>query len=118
MRLLKRNLQTVYYSLYEEVEEIQDDEGYYTGEKSVSRSTPVAIEVSLSPAAGDTTTALFGNLEQYDKVMTTDDLTCPITKDTVLWVETSPDNSYDYIVRRVSKSLNYISYAIAKVDVS
>ena len=62
--------------------------------------------------------------ENYDKVIVTDDMDCPIDENSVLFVDREPETSldgdllYDYVVRRVSKSLNYISIAISKVRVS
>jgi hypothetical protein len=66
---------------------------------------------------------MFGNLESYDKVLVTDDMSCPIDENTVLFVDSKPGYNqgvptYDYTVRRVAKSLNSISYAISKVKVS
>ena len=48
---------------------------------------------------------------------------CPIAEDTVLFVDKNPEYKdgkplYDYIVKRVAKSLNSISIAISKVNVS
>ena len=53
----------------------------------------------------------------------TDDINCPIAEDTVLFVDKKPEYDgekpmYDYIVKRVAKSLNSISIAISKVNVS
>ena len=66
----------------------------------------------------------FGNFISYDKVIVTDDLTCPIDENTVLFIDKSPEYDddgnplYDYIVKRVARSLNSISYAVSKVTVS
>ena len=63
-------------------------------------------------------TEQFGNLENYDKVIVTSDMSCPIDEDTVLWIdETDTSQPYDYIVKRVSRSKNGISIAVAKVEV-
>jgi len=57
-------------------------------------------------------------------VIVTDDLTCPIDENSVLFVDKLPEYSedgtplYDYVVKRVAKSLNAIAYAIQKVNVS
>ena len=65
----------------------------------------------------------FGQFVSYDKVIVTDDMDCPIAEDTVLFVDKNPEYKdekplYDYIVKRVAKSLNSISIAISKVNVS
>ena len=66
----------------------------------------------------------FGNFVSYDKVIITDDLKCPIDENTVLFLDKKPEYRengtplYDYIVKRVAKSRNFISYAVQKVSVS
>lgn len=67
---------------------------------------------------------MFGNLDSYDKVISPLPNDFPITENDVLFIDKSPeyddDNNplYDYKVRRVARSLNYTSVAVAKVDVS
>lgn len=73
---------------------------------------------NISPATGMSNTEQFGNLDNYDKVIVTGDLECPIDENTVLWID-EPDTTkpYNYIVKRVSKSKNGVSIAVAKVQV-
>lgn len=79
---------------------------------------------NVSAATGSAQVEQFGNFISYDKVIVTDNLSCPIDENTVLFVDKEPEYDadgnplYDYIVRRVAKSLNSISYAISKVTVS
>lgn len=125
MKTLKRNHQTLYYSLYQGFTEVVDSDGYYTGEKIVSYSTPVKMRANISTVKGDSTIQLFGNLEDYDRVIVTCNMDCPIDENSILWIEKTPPEhdgvmipeDYDYIVQRVSKSLNLISIAIGKVNV-
>ena len=57
-------------------------------------------------------------------MIVTDDLLCPIDENTVLFIDKEPGYTedgtplYDYIVKRVARSLNSISYAVSKVSVS
>ena len=122
MKLLKRNLQPIWYCLYRGKSEAHDDEGYETGEKSVSYEKPVKLMCNVSPATGEAQIALFGSLESYDKVIVTDDMNCPIDENTVLFIDKAPNfqgtPAYDYKVRRVAKSHNSISIAVSKVKVS
>ena len=83
------------------------DDGYETGQMSVKYKDAVKMRQFVS----------------YDKVIVTDDMDCPIAEDTVLFVDKNPEYKdgkplYDYIVKRVAKSLNSISIAISKVNVS
>lgn len=123
MRCLERNKSTFYYCLYKSTEMQTDEYGNETSAPKVLYEDPVMMRANVSPATGFTTAAQFGYLENYDKVIVTDDMDCPITESTVLFVEKEPEYRadlplYDYVVRRVSKSLNSISIAIRKVSVS
>ena len=78
---------------------------------------------NISPASGAAQVEQFGQFVSYDKVIVTDDMSCPISEDTVLFVDKEPEYGgekplYDYVVKRVAKSLNSISIAISKVNVS
>lgn len=120
MRLLKRNLKTIYYSLYNGRVPVEGPDGFETGETEISYSDPVELKCNVSPVTGQAQAEMFGMLEDYDKVIVTDQMDCPIDENSVLYVDRAPDesNQYDYIVKRVAKSLNHISIAISKVKVS
>ena len=99
----------------------------------------VELSANISQATGQSNTEQFGNLENYDKVIVTDWIDCPINENSVLFIDKAPEwkNAeyneataitvtgatvkvpvYDYTVRRVAKSLNSISIAVSKVKVS
>lgn len=124
MKLMKRNLTSVNYCLYNERIPLMDDDGYETGEYGVGYTPPVEMQCSVSPATGYAQAQMFGNFESYDKVLITDDMSCPIDENTVLFIDKEPEFDkdgkpiFDYTVRRVAKSLNSISYAVSKVKVS
>lgn len=122
MKTLKRNQSTFWYCLYAGQETVYDDYGNETGSPHILYAPPVEMRANVSPATGLSDTEQFGNLENYDKVIVTDDLDCPIDEHTVLFVDKEPEFSYgnplyDYIVKRVAKSLNSISIAVRKVNV-
>ena len=124
---------------------IVDENGNETGEVVPHYAEAVAYYANVSPATGQAKTEQFGNLDSYDKVIVTNDMSCPIDEHTVLFLDKQPeyneivtheivegsalyaDNEvvehvykqpkYDYIVKRVAKSLNHISIAVRKVDV-
>lgn len=122
MRCLERNKQTVWYSLYSDESIQYDTNGYETSEPDIEYSDPVPIRVNVSPATGRVAVELFGNLKEYDRVLVTDDMDCPISETSVLYIDNEPaaDGSvpYDYIVRRVARSLNSISIAVSRVEVT
>ena len=123
MRLMKRNLTPVWYCLFDKDVPVFDG-GYETGEKESTYQSPAMLLCNVSPATGYAQVEMFGSLDSYDKVLMTDDMNCPIDENTVLFVDKSPEYDktgkplYDYIVRRVAKSLNVISIAVSKVKVS
>ena len=123
MRLQRRNLQSVWYCLFDKEVPVFED-GYETGEKDISYHDPVELQCNVSPASGYAQLNTFGNLDSYDKVLLIDNMSCPIDENTVLFVDKQPayDKTgkplYDYTVRRVAKSLNVIAVAVSKVKVS
>lgn len=124
MRCLNRNKLPFYYCVPTGVLDAVDENGRLTGEHPVQYATAVQMYANISPATGVSNTEQFGNLDNYDKVIVTDDMNCPIDENTVLFVDKAPEYGdddapkYDYVVKRVSKSLNHISIAVAKVAVS
>ena len=50
---------------------------------------------NISQATGQSNTEQFGNLENYDKVIVTDDLNCPIDENSVLFIDKEPEYSMD-----------------------
>ena len=126
MRDLRRNKKPIYYCLLQEVQApIYDEYGNENGEQYAVYSAPTAADYNVSPATGQSNTEQFGDLDDYDKVIVTCDMNCPITESSVLFIDKEPDTDdsdgnpkYDYIVKRVAKSINSISIAVKKVTVS
>ena len=124
MRCMERNKTTFYYCSYEGEKAVLDADGYDTGEVQVVYSTPVPLRANVSPATGNTSVEQFGNSLQYDKVVVLNDPDCPIDEHTVLFVDTEPafdtDGAplFDYVVKKVARSLNSVSIAIGRVEVS
>ena len=117
MRCLTRNKQTFQYRNYSSKEEITRD-GYNTGVQKIVYTAPIKRRGSISPASGYSQTEQFGALDDYDKVIVVGG-DIPITETSVINIEnliSTASEPYDYIVRRVAKSLNYTSIAIKKVQ--
>ena len=125
MRCMVRNKSKFYYASYIGETEIIDEYGNATGEYKVSYSKPTRCFSNISAAQGEMQSRQFGVSESYDKVIVLDDIHAPIDEHSILWVDTLPelnedgttDTPYDYIVKRVARSLNGMSIAIQKVDV-
>lgn len=116
MRTMLINERTFYYALYLGKELVEKD-GYYTGEREVTYTDPVAAKANISAARGEAYVDQFGANVDYDKIIVTcEDL--PIDEYSVLWIDADPTGPYDYVVRKVAKSLNVLSIAASKVKVS
>lgn len=123
MRTLERNKQTFYYALNLGKKEIIDEMGRHTAEYTTAYSEWFPIKSNISPARGESEAELFGNDVQYDRVFVVDDINCPIDENTVLAIDIAPNERettdvmpvFDYVVTRKAKSLNFVSYAVAKV---
>ena len=126
MRTMVRNERTFWYCLQNNSSAAVDDDGWETGEPTITYGKPVKMRAVISAATGSSEIEQFGNLQGYDRVITTCDTNCPIPETTILFVDKEPEldtdgnavNAHDYIVKRVAKSINSIAYAISKVDVN
>jgi hypothetical protein len=110
MRDLKRNQSTVYYSLC-----IPKSARDKNGNLISSYSEPVSGKFSLSVTKGTAENEPFGREVDYDREMTTHNMNCAIDEHSRLWIGISTDKPYNYIVKKVAKSLNCIRYAIKEV---
>lgn len=124
MKTMERNKSTFYYLLYDGKEPVRDAQGLETGEEKVKYKAAVSMRANVSAASGTAQVEQFGNLVSYDKVIVTENLSCPMDENTVLFIDKAPEYDeegsplYDYRVKRVATSINSISYAVEKVSVS
>ena len=124
MKCMERNKSTFHYALLVAVEHGKDEYGNESGEPHAVYSEPVMMRANISPAMGDSQVEQFGRELKYDKVIVLDDISCPIDENSVLCVDKLPELDdegnllFDYIVKKVAKSLNSVSIAISKVAVS
>lgn len=124
MKVMERNKRTFWYCLYDRKEPIIDEDGNETGEEQIVYKPAQSLRTNISAASGSSQVEQFGNLAGYDKVIVLDDTSCPIDENTVLFIDKEPEYDddgkplYDYMVKRVAKSLNSVSIAVTKVSVS
>lgn len=116
MRDLKRNQQTIWYALLNV--SIDVDEWGNTNDVK-TYGDPIETKMSLSANKGEASAQAFGADLSYDREMSTHDMNCPIDEYSRLWIDGRDTNeTHNYIVKAVSKSLNCIRYAIERVNVS
>ena len=126
MRTLNRNKIHIYYANYRDKIPIRDEYGNLTGEYRLSYDTPVEVKANVSAARGEATTRQFGDDVSYDRIIVVDDKKFPISESSILWIDTLPEiaedgstkTPHDYIVKQVATSLNSVSVAVSKVNVS
>ena len=126
MRTLARNKVRIFYANYRKKTPIRDEYGNLTGEYEIIYDNPVAVMANVSAARGESTTRQFGEDVSYDRIIVLDNPAFPIAETSILWIDTIPEitedgttkTPHDYIVKQVAPSLNSISIAVSKVNVS
>ena len=124
MRCLERNKKCFYYALFDSKDPVKDEDGNFTGEYTINYKAPVHMKANISPVIGEAQADLFGSDVDYDRVIVVDEPCCPIDEYSVLCIEITPDYDeegnliYDYIVKKVARSINSVSYAVSRVKVS
>lgn len=124
MKNLERNNKKFYYCLYAGSIDKMDEYGNLTGETIEQYEPQKSMWANISENTGESTAEQFGVGLDYDKIIVTHNMKCPIEETTVLFVDKRPEFTddglplYDYIVKRISRTLNVISIAIKRVDVS
>lgn len=123
MRCLESNKSDLWYSNYLG-ETANTENGYETGEKTISYSEPVHVRANVSPPSGRVFVDKFGNSIDYDKVVVTDDVDIPITESSIFFIDVTPaqntygDWNYDYVVKKIAPSINSVTIALSRRDVS
>jgi len=131
MRSLVRNKQNFYYALSTGKTEITDEYGNATGQYTITYSSPVLMKANISAAKDNINQQFYGLISDYSKTIVTNDLSCPIQKDSILWVDKAPYTTivvegvetqvlttHNYIVVKIAKSINSLTIAIKEVEVS
>ena len=118
MKTLRRNQTLIKYATFKDKAEILDGNGYRTGQFTNRYNAKTDLWAYVSAARGETQLDMFGVNVNYTKTLIVDDVNCPIDENTILWIDNLTAEPYDYIVVQKAKSLNGISYAIRKVDVT
>lgn len=119
MRTLAKNKVKLYYALFDHTEEVEDEHENVVGHKVVYKE-PLSMMCNISPSKGEMATRLFGESEQYDKVLVFQRANMPaIDEFTVFWIDhLDIEKPYNYIVKAVGKSLNSVAVAVKKVNIN
>ena len=126
MKGLERNKSRFFYARLDKKEPLIDEYGNKRGEYRLVYHEPVSAAANISAPTGQTEILPFGENTDYDKVIVIADPKFPIDEYSILWVDSMPevkedgttDTPHDYVVKKVARSLNSVSIAISKVNVS
>lgn len=128
MLALKRNKRTFWYAnLSANIPPTPqyDDYGNETGDMGLTYDLPTEVSANISAARGTADLDAFGINTTYSKTIVTSNLTLPIDKSTILWVDKVPDSNgeagavkHDYVVVAVARSINSLTIAVKEVSVS
>ena len=116
MRDSEKNKSEIWYAL----RNVRQEKDEWGNTKDVATfGAPMSFKINVSPNKGEASAQAFGADLRYDREMVTHDMSCPIDEYSRLWVDgRDPNETHNYEVAAVSKSLNCIRYAIRKVNVS
>lgn len=123
MKIMERYKSGFWYLLCNGSTPVLDEYGSEIGAK-VLYGEAVPMRANVSPAVGTAQVEQFGSSVDYDKVILTDETDCPMDENTVLFLDKKPEYGadgaplYDYRVKRVAKSKNFVSYAVGRASVS
>lgn len=118
MHTVARNRSSVNYKTYSSKTALVDANGYKTGEYTLTYSALKQTQLVLSPAKGYADLKPFGVGVDYELVGVTCDMSCDLDEASIVWVNNATTDKHDYAVVAVRKSINHISYALKKVELS
>lgn len=134
MLTLQQNKQKMYYALQSKnavpmYDYYFDDEGnkypIETGEYRYPYENPVQFFGNIAMSGGEARSVEYGvDIGAYEAVLVLAHNELPLTETSVIWLETAPqyyddgtvdEKSADYRIVKISPSLNYDKYVLAKV---
>ena len=138
MRVLSRNKQDIWFANPTGFSYATDDNGFKTGEKTITYGTATKTKMSMAISSGANNLGSQGiaNVEPYGIVTgythraVTEDMSCQMGEESVVWygieptttvtvdgVTTVVKNPSNFVVVRKAVSLNHIIYYLQEVDV-
>ena len=122
MKVLGRNKICVWYALASGETDTYDSYGNLTGSPKLSYLPPVHTKMVLGARQGFISSTAHGLEENYSIRLMTDDMNCPITVGTIVWLGVMPYDAqgeavpYTHVVNAVVPTFNSISYRLSEVQ--
>lgn len=121
MKILARNRIRIFYALVETETDTYDEYGNLTGSPSLTYGQPIPARMTYGARTGGIALTAHGLEDNYDIQLMTDDMTCPITKGTIVWLGVCPMDSngnmvpHTHVVSATIPTLNSITIRLAEV---
>lgn len=123
MKSMSRNKSSFKYLTYKGKTELKDSDNYSTGEYVITYNAPVSYKAPISANKGQDFMEMFGVAQDYDKVITIDDVNLSVDENTMFFIDKDPVydstnetlSNKDYIVSKIAKSLNVLVILVKKV---
>ncbi|MBR1750439.1 MAG: hypothetical protein IJ740_06070 [Ruminococcus sp.] len=118
MRDLKRNSTAVYYKNFIRAGDYKDEYGNKTGTPVRVYGEMKSCEMSVSGSKGSADSQAFGIDLDYDRTLSTADMSCEIDEYSILWLDGADlDKEHNYIVKKRSATKNQLLFAVKQVKV-
>lgn len=123
MRCMVRNKSSFKYLTYIGKTELKDSDNYSTGEYVITYNEPITYKAPISANKGQDYMEMFGVAQDYDKVITIDDVDLNVDENTMFFIDKDPIYdpqthtllNKDYIVSKIAKSINVLVILVKKV---
>ena len=114
MRTMTRNRQKFYYQNFVSKTPITDSSGYETGEESLTYTAKTEAYVNISGASTNAFRQWYGIDVNYDRTIVPE-FGLNVTEESRLWIDNLTADEPDYIVVRISKTLNETILYVRKI---
>ena len=116
MRSVQRNKQVIWYALRLDSTEVVDEYGNVTGEFVEQYSIPMRLRRNVGVPKGQINLERFGLNDDYQRVLATTDMNCPIAEDSILWVGIEPTLPHNYVVKKIMPTINELLIGLQEVN--
>lgn len=147
MHVLERNKEYLWYANPTGIEYATDTNGYKTGERKITYGNPVKVKMSMAISSGANNLGSqgmaelerFGILTGYTHRAVTDDLSCDMNEESLVWYKIEPTQTetrsrtvdgqtvteevevpvpHNFKIVRKAQSLNHLIFYLKEVDVN
>lgn len=121
MKTLNRNCIWIYYALVAEEADTYDEYGNLTGCPELVYAAPMRAKMAFGTRQGGISLTAHGLEDNYQQRLITDDMSCPITTGTIIWIDAYPmdcdghEVPHTHVVSAVVPSINSIAYLLTEV---